>query len=133
MPYSTIEDIVALIGNDELARITDSEPPDEDKIQTAINQADSLIDAYTFGKCNIDSENIPPFINKISCDLTSVILSENYYRFNELPNATIRLKRQSISLLEDIAKGKLSVNNDNLPTTIHIITNKLKNHEDENE
>jgi phage gp36-like protein len=133
MPYSTIEDIQMLIGAAELARLTDSEPPDEDKIQTAINQADSLIDAYTYGRCIIDAENIPPFINKISCDLTSVILSENYYRFNELPNATIRLKRQSISILEDIAKGKLLVNFENLPTTIQIITNKLKNHEVENE
>jgi phage gp36-like protein len=125
MPYSTYEDLVATIGEDELTRLTGGTEPDLDKINNAIKNADCLIDAYTFGKCRIDDENIPDLIRKISVDLTLVILSENYYHFSELSNTMIRKRRDSISLLQELSKGKITPVEEGCGSTIKVITNKL--------
>ncbi|MBX3043897.1 MAG: DUF1320 domain-containing protein [Candidatus Kapabacteria bacterium] len=128
MSYSDITDISELIGESELIRLTGSDPPDESKILAAIGFADSLINAYTYGRVTIPTVEVPPLINKISADLAIVLLSENYYRFNELPNTLLRLKIQSFKLLEDIAMGKISIGD---RQNIFKITNMIteKNHD----
>ena len=125
MPYSTYEDLVATIGEDELTRLTGGTEPDLDKINNAIKNADCLIDAYTFGKCSIDEANIPDLIRKISVDLALVILSENYYHFSELSNTMIRKRRDSISLLQELSKGKITPVEEGCGSAIKVITNKL--------
>lgn len=130
MSYCTVEGIVGILGEEEIQRLTNLETDYEVRVQLAIDFADSLINGYLFNRQKIDENNIPVIINKISTELAIVILAENYYRFTEMPNSLIRQKRACISQLEDIAKGKISMF-DNLPnSSIHFISNKIMEKEE---
>lgn len=125
MAYSQILDMINSFGSDELAKITSNNPPDEYKINTAIAYSDSLIDAYSYGRCDFNKLDVPLLIKKISSDLAYVILCEYYYSYNELPNAVSRLKQTSFQLLDNIAKGHIAADTSNSSSKIIRITNKI--------
>lgn len=111
MAYSTYNDILANFGEDELSKVTSSESPDTDKIANTIVIADSYIDAYLIGRVNINQEQVPDIIRKISSDLAYVLLCEYYYSYLDTPNSVIRMKRDIFELLSAFANGSIKLAN----------------------
>lgn len=123
MPYSNNNDLINSIGSDELARITGGSSINTEMTDLARENADAIIDGYLFGRVGLDIDNIPELILKLSVDLTIVNLSENYYRLGDVPNTIIRKKRDSITILKDIASGKIIIGSDTTSESIISITN----------
>jgi phage gp36-like protein len=125
MAYSSLTDLVNSISEEELIRLCGGEEIDEDKISIVLNFAQSLIDAYLFGKCEINNDDIPPLLKNISNDLAIITLSEWFYNFSELPNSIIRKKRETYNLLKDISTGKLNPLNTERHESIKILIKNI--------
>jgi phage gp36-like protein len=110
MPYSNLADIKKLIPEETLIQVTDDEGAGivvEARIDEAIAQADSEIDAYLGTRYDVPFATVPDVVKKISVDLAIYNLYSR--RVEEIPATRADRYKNSIKLLEGIRDGKISI------------------------
>ena len=114
--YSTIDDIRALLPEDELLRLTDDEglgSVDTARVDEAIARADADIDSYCGGRYSVPVSPVPQLLKKISVDLAVYDL---YSRaVISMPEARGRRHRDALRQLEGIAKGLATLGTSETP------------------
>lgn len=111
MSYVTVEAMRLKFGESELIQLTDHEEPYQyainmDKLNAAMQEANSEIDAYVGSRYPLPLQTIPPFLVNIGCNLA------RYYAVTGdlSENDPIKSRYESsIKTLSKISKGELTL------------------------
>ncbi|WP_336033386.1 DUF1320 domain-containing protein [Acinetobacter bereziniae] len=111
MSYVTVETMKAKFGEQELIQLTDNEEPYQyvinlPKLNSAIDEANSEVDAYVGSRYPLPLHPIPPFLANIACNLA------RYYAVTGdlAENDPIKMRfESSIKTLTKISEGKLTL------------------------
>lgn len=110
MPYSTLEDILALLPEQTVINLTDDSGAGEigqDKVAAAIADADAEIDGYCATRYTVPFDPVPAVIRKCSADLAIYNL---YSRYAEsVPETRKDRYKNCLKLLENISRGVVTV------------------------
>ncbi len=112
MNYSTDDDILLEMSEEELARLTGDSTGvtvDCEQIESARNASDELITSYLSNKYIITDLFTNPLITKISVDLTIAVLYEQSKKTSMLPETIAARKKSALSILERIRKGEILI------------------------
>ena len=107
--YATVEGMKRKFGESELIQLTETEPPyldaiNMDKLNAAMQEANSEIDAYVGSRYPLPLQLIPPFLTEIGCNLA------RYYAVTGDLSENDPIKNRyesSIKTLTKISKGEL--------------------------
>lgn len=110
MPYSSIEDIILEIGEDELAKLTGGATIDTDKVDSAISAAAGLIDAFLYGKYSLPVDN-SSMIAQISLSLSISNIYSGKFHGSFVPSEILRRRTEALLLLEKICKNEIELPN----------------------
>ena len=109
--YATVKAMKLKFGETILIRLTDTERPYQgvinmEKLNSAINEANSEIDAYVGSRYPLPLQVIPPFLTEIGCNLA------RYYAVTGDLSENDPIKNRyesSIKTLTKISKGELTL------------------------
>lgn len=109
--YATVEAMKRKFGESELIQLTETEPPyldaiNMDKLNAAMQEANSEIDAYVGSRYSLPLQLIPPFLTEIGCNLA------RYYAVTGDLSENDPIKNRyesSIKTLTKISKGELTL------------------------
>ena len=109
--YATVEAMQRKFGESELIQLTETEPPyldaiNMDKLNAAMQEANSEIDAYVGSRYPLPLQLIPPFLTEIGCNLA------RYYAVTGDLSENDPIKNRyesSIKTLTKISKGELTL------------------------
>lgn len=109
--YATVEQLKRKFGESELIQLTDNEQPytnaiNYNKLNAAIEEANSEVDAYIGSRYTLPLHPIPPFLANIACNLV------RYYAVTGDLSENDPIKTRfdsSIKTLTKIAKGEISL------------------------
>ena len=109
--YATAVAMQRKFGERELIQLTETEPPylgeiNMDKLNSAMNEANSEIDAYVGSRYPLPLQVIPPFLTEIGCNLA------RYYAVTGDLSENDPIKNRyesSIKTLTKISKGELTL------------------------
>ena len=109
--YATVKAMKLKFGERELIQLTETEPPylgeiNMDKLNSAMNEANSEIDAYVGSRYPLPLQVIPPFLTEIGCNLA------RYYAVTGDLSENDPIKNRyesSIKTLTKISKGELTL------------------------
>lgn len=110
MAYSTIDDIMALIPEQELVQLTDDTGAgvvDLPLVERAIADADAEIDAYLAGRYPVPLAPAPDIIRRLSAELAGHLLYAR--RVPVIPDSWRDRRSQAQRLLENISRGVVSL------------------------
>lgn len=110
MLYTDIEHIIMEMGESELIRITnpDGSSVDNEKVESAVNAAESLIHAFLYGKYKLPFEfGYDLMVSRICIDISIVNLYQMFSKSILPPIERLRRKAEAIELLDIIARGKI--------------------------
>lgn len=116
MPYCTLDDIKKMIPEESIIELTDDEGTDvvnTDRVDEAIAQADSEIDAYCGTKYSVPFATVPDTIKKISVDIAIYNLYSR--KLEKIPETRTERYKNAIRFLEGIPKGTTSIGKDPEP------------------
>jgi len=111
MSYVTAAAMIAKFGERELIQLTDNEAPYQDvinfdKLNAAMDAANSEIDGSVMGRYQLPLQVIPPFLISIGCDLA------RYYALTHgvAENDPIRIRYdEGCKKLKAISKGEMGL------------------------
>ena len=109
--YATVDAMKRKFGERELIQLTETEPPyldtiNIDKLNAAMQEANSEIDAYLGSRYPLPLQTIPPFLIEIGCNLA------RYYAVTGDLSENDPIKNRyesSIKTLTKISKGDLTL------------------------
>ena len=109
--YATVKAMKLKFGETILIRLTDTEQPYQgvinmEKLNSAMNEANSEIDAYVGSRYPLPLQVIPPFLTEIGCNLA------RYYAVTGDLSENDPIKNRyesSIKTLTKISKGELTL------------------------
>ena len=109
--YATVEAMRDKFGERELIQLTDTEAPYQDainivKLNRAMQEANSEIDAYVGSRYPLPLQMVPPFLVEIGCNLA------RYYAVTGDLSENDPIKQRyesSIKTLTKISKGELTL------------------------
>ena len=109
--YATVDVMKRKFGERELIQLTETEPPyldtiNIDKLNAAMQEANSEIDAYLGSRYPLPLQTIPPFLIEIGCNLA------RYYAVTGDLSENDPIKNRyesSIKTLTKISKGDLTL------------------------
>ena len=109
--YATVDAMKRKFGESELIQLTETEPPyldtiNMDKLNAAMQEANSEIDAYVGSRYPLPLQTIPPFLIEIGCNLA------RYYAVTGDLSENDPIKNRyesSIKTLTKISKGDLTL------------------------
>ena len=109
--YATVDVMKRKFGERELIQLTETEPPyldtiNIDKLNAAMQEANSEIDAYVGSRYPLPLQTIPPFLIEIGCNLA------RYYAVTGDLSENDPIKNRyesSIKTLTKISKGDLTL------------------------
>ena len=109
--YATVEGMKRKFGESELIQLTETEPPyldaiNMDKLNAAMQEANSEIDAYVGSRYPLPLQLIRPFLTEIGCNLA------RYYAVTGDLSENDPIKNRyesSIKTLTKISKGELTL------------------------
>ena len=116
MPYSTLADIIDRIDEEILIQLTDDEgigQVNEDKVATAIAEADGEIDSYLSRRYTLPLSSVPTVIKKLSVDIAIWNL---YTRRDKVEEARKSRYDAAVKLLTYISDGKATLGVDPEPS-----------------
>ncbi|MDS7929622.1 DUF1320 domain-containing protein [Acinetobacter sp. V102_4] len=109
--YATVEAMLQKFGEQELQQLTDNEGPFQyeinmTKLNSAMDEANSEVDAYVGSRYSLPLQTIPPFLINIACNLARF-----YAVTGDLTeNDPIKNRYESsIKTLTKISKGELTL------------------------
>lgn len=107
MPYCTQQDLVTRYGEDELIQLTDKQKVgqlDTDVINSAIADADSLIDSYLGSRYGLPVNPVPRSLLRIACEIT------RYYLYEDMSTDEVKDRYEKAEKsLKAISKGEMSI------------------------
>lgn len=111
MSYVTVEAMRLKFGESELIQLTDNEAPYQqainmDKLNAAMQEADSEIDAYIGSRYPLPLQVMPPFLVNIGCNLARFYANTGDLSENDPIKARYDA---SIKTLTKISKGELTL------------------------
>lgn len=120
MAYSTEADILFRLSDNEIKELVLDDSSEDAERQTAyvgraIDDADAEIDGYLGQRFSVPLATVPNLIRKISVDLA--IFNLYARRDKALPDSRKAAYENSVKLLENTAKGLLSIGVSPLSTT----------------
>ena len=109
--YATVEGMKRKFGESELIQLTETEPPyldaiNMDKLNAAMQEANSEIDAYVGSRYPLPVQLIPPFLTEIGCNLARYYAVTGDLSENDPINNRYE---SSIKTLTKISKGELTL------------------------
>ena len=106
--YCNIDDIIKRLSEKELILLSsDNDNIDTETVNTAIADADAIIDSYLAKAYNLPLDNIPNIIKKISVELAIIHLNDKRTQNDE----AIEIRRKNVlNLLDKIAKKQIIIN-----------------------
>ena len=110
MGYCAYADLKKLIPEESLVQLTDDEgvgKVNQARIDEAIAQADTEIDAYLGTRYSVPFATVPTIVGKLSVDMTIYHLYSR--RVEEIPKTRADRYKDCLRLLEGIAAGKISI------------------------
>lgn len=109
--YATVDAMKAKFGEQELIQLTDNDEPYQyainlNKLNSAIEEANSEIDAYVGSRYSLPLRTVPPFLINIGCNLARF-----YAVTGDLAeNDPIKNRYEaSLKTLSKISKGELTL------------------------
>lgn len=102
MPYCAWDDLEQRFGS-EISDLIDRDNDDVDDVgvlNTAIEEADALIDGYLSSRYKVPLTTVPVLIKKISCDIVRHSLWDD-----KAPDEVTKRYEKAIAFLKDISKG----------------------------
>jgi phage gp36-like protein len=113
MAYSSIDDILKEMSQSELARLTgdpQGQVIDEERVNSAIFYADTLIDASLIARYDVPFEaEIDPIITKLSLDLAIANLYEFAFSKSSIPLTVYKRKQNAMDLLKELQRGNINL------------------------
>jgi phage gp36-like protein len=109
MAYCTLDDIKEEIQEEVLIEITDLEETgaiNEARVVTAIERADSIINAHLGVRIPVPVDPVPDAVNEMSVDIALYTL---FSRNENVPKLRTDRHNMAIRMLKDFAAGNLSV------------------------
>lgn len=106
--YATLDDMLKRFGINELTALAESAEGgvDEEKVNTAIKDAEELINAYVGAKHSLPLSVVPQSLKRICCDLA------RYFLYVEVkPEELEKTYEKDIAFLKDIARGVVVLEN----------------------
>lgn len=100
--YATTDDMIKRFGTAELQALTNPEGTDIDQsaVETALNDANELINAYVAAKHALPLTVVPASLKRISCELA------RYFLYREVkPEELEKSYEKNLAFLKDIARG----------------------------
>ena len=114
MTYCTEQDLITRYGEDELIQLTDKQNVgqlDTDVINSAIADADSLIDGYLGSRYNLPITPLPRSLVRIACEIS------RYYLYENLATDEVKDRySEAVKTLKAISKGEMSIGTDDQGT-----------------
>lgn len=110
MLYIDIEQIIMEMGESELIRITnpDGSSINIEKVESAVNAAESLIHAFLYGKYKLPfGSGFDLMVSRICIDIAIVNLYQMFSKSILPPIERLRRKAESIELLDIISRGQI--------------------------
>ena len=107
--YCSVDDLIKRISLEDLTQLSDDDGDgeyDENIVNEAIEYAQNIIDGYVGKKYQVPLDPIPEIIKRIAVDLAIYWL---YSRSDEIPEEIENRYKNQIKMLEDIAKGNISI------------------------
>ncbi|ENX58200.1 MULTISPECIES: gp436 family protein [Acinetobacter] len=109
--YVTAEAMIAKFGEREIIQLTDNEAPYQDvinydKLNAAMNAANSEIDGSVMGRYKLPLQVVPPFLISLGCDLA------RYYACTRgvVENDPIKVRYEDgCKKLKAISKGEIGL------------------------
>ena len=109
--YATVEEMKRKFGERQLTQLTDNEPPytqaiNYDKLNAAIEEANSEVDAYIASRYSLPLHPVPPFLVNLACNM-----ARYYAETGDLSeNNPIKTRFDGcIKTLTKIADGKIGL------------------------
>ena len=111
MSYVTADAMLKKFGESELITLTDNERPykdaiNQEKLQAAIDAANTEIDCYIAGRYRLPLQTTPPFLTDLGCNIA------RYHAClgNVATNSDIKTRYDNaVKILEKIAKGLIQL------------------------
>lgn len=116
MPYCVLSDILAIVPEAKLLQLTDDSglgAVDSDRVDQAAADASSEIDGYLAARYAVPVNPVPDLVRKLAVDL--VVYNLYARRVNEVPESHKDRYKNAIRLLENIAKGVVTLGTLNPP------------------
>ncbi|MBU1565579.1 MAG: DUF1320 domain-containing protein [Proteobacteria bacterium] len=117
MPYSTLDNLLALLPEAGLIKLSNDQAGatavDMTTISAAIAQADQVIDGYAGVQRQVPLDPVPGLITTISANLAIFNL---YRRRNQVPEIWASQYKADIAVLVKISTGQISFGSDVKPT-----------------
>lgn len=133
MDYSTNDDILKQISEDELAVLTGDDTGaavDWERVEYARGNADGLINSYLWDRYPVPlSDPVPAIVSWLSAELTVINLFQYSYKDTALPNAAVWRKIDAMKLLRQLQDGTvaLMLTGENPPNSPLLLSNKTGN------
>lgn len=107
MSYCTEQDLITRYGEDELIQLTDKQNVgqlDTDVINSAIADADSLIDGYLGSRYSLPVNPVPRSLVRIACEIC------RYYLYENLATDEVKDRyNEAVRSLKAISNGQMSI------------------------
>lgn len=109
MAYAAIADMQKRIAGHLLEQLAPAVAPatlDNDRINTAIADADALIDGYLGSRYAVPFTTVPPLIKKLSVDIAIYYLHQGYQEL-KMPEGVKERYDDAIRSLEELKSGEI--------------------------
>jgi len=107
MSYCKLQDLIDRFGEIELIELSDNDNVgqiNEDTIDSAIEDADGLINGYVGSRFPVPLSPVPSSINRIACELA------RYYLYDDgAPDYVTKRFDDAEKVLKGISKGEISI------------------------
>ncbi|MGO1000838.1 gp436 family protein [Lysobacter sp. CA196] len=113
MRYCTVADLQRAIPPRTLIELSNDDPvaeaPDLSVVESKIDAAEELVDAYLRGRYVLPLAPVPTVIKDVVIHLARHDLYARRPEGNDLPDAVVRTYKGGMDLLKDIRDGKVTI------------------------
>ncbi|MBI9092298.1 MAG: DUF1320 domain-containing protein [Desulfobacterium sp.] len=109
MAYCTLDDIKAMVDEDELISLTDDFDTGSVvtvKVDSAIKDADALIDSYLVRQYSVPMDSVPDMVKKLSVDIAVYNI---YSRRGRTSDTVEKRYNDAVKFLKDVARGDAGI------------------------
>ena len=115
MNYITINDLLIEFSTQELAKLTGDSTGNHintNRIELAIKQAQSEVDAYLSDNYILPLSNLPDLIKYLTYELTVYNIYSQYYKNSEITEQVKWRRLNSLSILKQLKNNEIIINAD---------------------
>jgi len=115
MNYITINDLLIEFNTQELAKLTGDSTGNHintNRIELAIMQAQSEVDAYLSFNYNLPLSNVPDLIKYLTYELTVYNIYSQYFKNSEITEQVKWRRLNSLSILKQLKNNEIIINAD---------------------